>query len=163
MRVLPTIVAAVVIAVVSASVLPWVPLLRWSAPVAIAMLVLIVWPSRPLTLIALVTVISLLADAITGYPIGPRTLMLLATGTLCWPMIRSYMRQRRFGLLLITAAALSFAEALATSSAAGGFPPTRWMSLFRALWPAVVLGVATAYALHWCHTRPHTSYGTTRS
>ena len=155
-----TIATAIVIATLSASVLPWIPFLRWWPPITITLLVVLAWPVRPLTAITLMVVISVLADAIAGYPIGPRLIMLLAAGALCWPLIRSYVRQRRFDLLIIIAVALSCAEALASAFAAGGFPPTRWALLLPTAGPAVVWGFAISLVLHRIVVQRRSPYAT---
>ncbi|MBI4434266.1 hypothetical protein HY635_00380 [Candidatus Uhrbacteria bacterium] len=158
MRVALTIAAALIIATLSASVLPWIPFLRWWPPITITMLVLLAWPVRPFTLITIMVVASILTDAIAGYPPGPRLIMLLAAGALCWPLIRSYVRQRRLRPLVVIAMILSCAEALAAAFAAGGFPPAQWMLLLHATWPAVAWSLAMSLVLHRTVVRRRTLY-----
>ncbi len=153
-----TIVIAIATAVLSASVFPWIPLIRWCMPIATTLLVLLAWSSPPLMLIGFSVIAPLLADTIAGYPIGARSAFLLVTLALCWPLVRSYVRQRRMGPLLLTAMALSVAEATAISLAAGGFPPARWALLFRSWWLTAAWGLVLSIILHRMIVRRRAPY-----
>jgi hypothetical protein len=139
---------AITIALLSASVLPWLPLLRWVPTVTLAVVVFLVARVRLAHLLAVTAGTLFLADVFGGFPVGVRAAMLLSGMLLLWPVIRTYVLHRQTTTLLAIAVVLASLEALATAIAAGGFPPTRWAALLPALWPAAAWGAAVAVVLH---------------
>lgn len=135
-------------ALISASVLPWFPLLRWLPMIALVSVVLIVARVRPLYVLVFSVSTAVLADTLSGFPVGVRTIALLGGMVILWPLLRTYALHRHTIALLVMAVVLTGFEALAGTVAVGGFPPARWSAFFQALWPAMVWGVAVAVLLH---------------
>lgn len=148
MRTFMLILAAFATALISASVLPWFPLLRWLPMIAFVSVVLIVTRVRPLHVLAFSVSTAVLADTLSGFPIGVRTIALLGGMVILWPIVRAYALHRHTIALLAMAVVLAGLEALAVAVAAGGFPPARWSAFLQTLWPAMVWGVAVAVLLH---------------
>lgn len=148
MRVLIAIFLAFAIALISASVLPWFPFLRWLPMIALISVVLTVARVRPLYVLVFSVSTAVLADTLSGFPVGARTIALLGGMVILWPWLSTYALHRHTIALLAMAVVLTGFEALAVTVAAGGFPPARWSALLQALWPAMVWGVAVALLLH---------------
>lgn len=148
MRTLMLTLAAFTTAFIGASVLPWFPLLRWLPMIALVSVVLIVARVRPLHVLVFSVSTAVLADALSGFPVGVRTIALLGGMVILWPLLRAYALHRHTIALLAMAIVLAGLEALAVTVAVGGFPPARWSAFLQTLWPAMVWGVAVAVLLH---------------
>lgn len=148
MRTLMLTLAAFITALISASVLPWFPLLRWFPMIALVSVVLIVARVRPLHVIVFSVSTAVLADTLSGFPVGVRTIAFLGGMVILWPIVRAYALHRHTIALLAMAIVLAGLEALAVAVAAGGFPPARWPALLQTFWPAMAWGVAVAVLLH---------------
>lgn len=147
MRTLMLTLAAVATALISASVLPWFPFLRWLPMIALASVVLIVARVRPLHVLAFSVSTAVLADALSGFPVGVRTIALLGGMVILWPLLRAYALHRHTIALLAMAVVLVGLEALAVTVSAGGFPPARWSAFLQTLWPAMVWGAAATFVI----------------
>lgn len=153
MRLLLLTTIALATALISASVLPWFPFLRWLPMIALVSVVLIIARVRPLYVLAFSVSTAVLADTLSGFPAGVRTIAFLGGMVILWPLLRAYALHRHTIALLMMAVVLAGLEALAVTVAAGGFPPARWLVLLQTLWPAMVWGVVVTFVIQRSYAR----------
>ena len=133
------------IALLQASVIPWVGPLRAVGRVSATALILLVRARSRARTVWFIVGVTVWIDALSGTPVGGRTAVMLAALVLLWPLWGRYMRDRSSVPFVIMGIGSAVAEAAATVLSTG-WPSAR--PLLVAVGSAALWGGVMALVLH---------------